>query len=139
MITDGTASAPSSEPDPPSDNTTLTEVVDGYRDSGFSGDFWAEEGASVRCGGCASVMDARRFVMHSLRRLEGASDPDDMVAVAATTCPVCNSNGTIVLGYGPMSSRTDADVLMAMQDFRDDDVLPPDAGPGEMPLNHASS
>ena len=125
---------PSSEPAPPSDNTTLTEVVDGYREAGFAGDFGAEEGASIRCGACGAVIDARRFAMHSIRRLEGASDPADMVVVAATTCPVCGSQGTIVLGYGPMASATDADVLMAMQDRRDDDVLPPDAGPGEMPI-----
>lgn len=126
-------------PDPPSDNTTLTEVIDGYGTAGFTGDFFAEEGATVRCDSCSSVLDARRLPMHSIRRLEGASDPDDMVAVVATTCPSCGAQGTIVLGYGPMSSPTDADVLMGMTDRRDDDVLQPDASPDELPDDAPSS
>lgn len=116
---------------PPSDNTTMTEVIDDYRAAGFASDFFAEDGAIVRCGRCSSTLDARRLAMHSIRRLEGASDPADMTVIAATSCPVCRANGTIVLGYGPMSSATDADVLMAMQDCRNDDVLPPDSTPGE--------
>ena len=115
----------------PSDNTTMTEVIDDYRKAGFASDFFAEDGAIVRCGRCSSTLDARRLAMHSIRRLEGASDPADMTVIAATSCPVCRADGTIVLGYGPMSSATDADVLMAMQDCRDDDVLPPDSAPGE--------
>jgi hypothetical protein len=119
----------------PSDHTTLTEVIDGYREAGFDGDFWAEEGGKLRCNHCGSVAGAQQFTMHSLRRLEGASDPDDMVAVVASTCPTCQSNGTLVLGYGPMSSKTDADVLLAMQDHRDSDVLSPDSGPTDEPVS----
>lgn len=117
----------------PSDHTTLTEVIDGYRAAGFDRDFWAEENARIRCNHCDSVLAAGRFIIHSLRRLEGASDPDDMVAVVASTCPACQSNGTLVLGYGPMSSRTDADVLVALQDHRCSEVLSPDSGPADEP------
>lgn len=117
----------------PSDNTTLVEVVEGYRQSGFTGDFFAEEEALVRCGTCDRVVAAARIPMHSIRRLEGASDPADMIAVVATTCPECGADGTLVVGYGPMASMTDADVLKGMPDRRDDDVLHPSAAPGEAP------
>ncbi|MGK2959022.1 MAG: hypothetical protein ACSLFB_11625 [Acidimicrobiales bacterium] len=115
----------------PSESITLTEVIDGYRDSGFAGDFWAEDPSSLRCGSCDSVLDARRVPMHSMRRMEGASDPDDMVVVVASTCPVCGARGTAVLGYGSMATITDADVLVALQDRRCDDVLPGDSSTGE--------
>lgn len=50
--------------------------------------------------------------MHSHRRLEGASDPDDMVAIVAISCPVCATQGTLSPQYGPMGHwEEDADVL----------------------------
>lgn len=119
----------------PSDRTTLTAVVDAYRSSGFAGDFFAEEGdppgaaAIVRCGTCGAALEPWRLAMHSIRRLEGASDPADMTAVVATTCPVCAVDGTIVVSYGPMASDVDADVFLAMRDRRDDEVLPPNQPP----------
>lgn len=119
------------EHDAPSDNTTLTEVIDRYRDAGFTADFSAEEGCSLRCGACGSVVDAGRVSAHSIRRLEGASDPSDMLALVAVTCPVCAAQGTAVLGYGPMASAVDADVLTALRDRRDDDVLPPNSAPDD--------
>jgi len=130
----------------PSDRTTLTEVVDAYRASGFAADFFAEEpadgtrtggsgahggGPMVRCARCACVLEPGRLPIHSMRRLEGASDPADMVAVIATTCPVCGSDGTLVLAYGPMASAVDSDVLLALKDRRNDDVLPPAMAPAE--------
>lgn len=117
----------------PSDNTTLASVLDGYRSDGFDADFSAEAGAMVRCGRCASTVEARGMPMHSLRRLEGASDPADMIAVVATSCPVCGAEGTLVLAYGPMASEEDADVLAALRDVRRDDVLPPSSSTDELP------
>jgi ribosomal protein S27AE len=117
----------------PSDNTTLTEVVDSYRSSGFASDFFAEAGSRVRCGRCSAVIDAHTLAMHSMRRLEGASDPDDMVAVIATSCPVCGADGTLVLGFGPAASEEDSDVLADLRDQRLSDVLPAGASPDETP------
>jgi hypothetical protein len=116
----------------PSDNTTLTEVVQGYRDAGFVADFWAEE-AGVRCGACQSVLEPSRLSMQSLRRLEGASDPAESVAVVATSCPVCGADGTMVLAYGGAATGVDSDVLGAMSDRRDSDTLPADSAPNETP------
>lgn len=42
----------------PSGNTTLTEVVDGYRAAGYDGDFFAEGDTRVRCGSCQSSTPA---------------------------------------------------------------------------------
>lgn len=53
--------------------------------------------------------------MAGLGRAEGVSDPDDMLAVVAVTCPNCGTPGTVVLGYGPESSEDDAEVLLALQ------------------------
>ena len=117
----------------PSDHTTLTDVLEGYADAGFTASFAAQEGGVVRCDTCGSELDPGGIRMRSLRRLEGASDPDDMLAVVALECDVCGAAGTMVLGYGPASSDIDSDVLKALQDRRADGDLPGHAPPSETP------
>ena len=92
-------------PPQPSDNTTLTHVLDELGASGWTGQFVAREGGAVRCTTCAAVLAARDLVVHRERRLEGASDPDDLSLVVATDCPVCGTAGTLVLSYGPERVR----------------------------------
>ena len=121
------------QPAPPSDHTTLTEVLDGYAEAGFTSSFAAHEGGVVRCDACGTDLDPRRLDMRSLRRLEGASDPDDMLAVVAVQCDLCGASGTMVLGYGPAASDVDGDVLRALQDRREDGDLPAHAPPSETP------
>ena len=125
-------SAPGSGVTPdPSDNTTLREVLAGYVDSGFTAEFSPLEHSIIACNSCASTIAANRFTIHSLRRLEGASDPDDMMAVVATACPSCGAQGVLVLGYGPMAAAEDADILVSMQDARAQEPLPPDSSPAD--------
>jgi hypothetical protein len=115
----------------PSDNTTLVEVLDQYAEGGFDSTFWAEEGGIVRCEACDSTLEPGRMKMQSLRRLEGASDPDDMMAVVAMECPVCGRAGTMVLGFGPSASEADQQVMSCLQDRRLDDGVPAASAPGE--------
>ena len=110
---------------------TLTEVLAGYSAGGYTGSFTALEGGSVECHVCNSKTSASRVKMSSLRRMEGASDPDDMVAVVAIECPSCAAKGTLVLGFGPTASEEDSDVLHCLQDFRSDSKAPGNSAPGE--------
>jgi len=52
----------------------------------------------------------------SLGRIEGASDPGDMAAVVAFTCPHCDAKDVLVLKYGPDATAADADVLLGLAD-----------------------
>lgn len=115
----------------PSDNTTLTEVLAGYEANGFDAPLTVVEGGSIECNSCGFTVAAKEYTMQSLRRMEGASDPDDMVAAVAVTCPSCDAQGVLVLGYGPMASAEDSDVLVALQDGRGDDDLPPNSSPAD--------
>ena len=72
----------------------------------------------MRCGACRTVSDAATVSINALSRAEGASDPDDMAAVAALTCPWCSMGGALVLSYGPTASMEDADVLERLSDER---------------------
>jgi hypothetical protein len=123
-------------PDPnvslPDDNTTLTEVLALYADGGFTGIFSVSPEGLVECGTCGEESEPAAVPMHSLRRLEGASDPADMLAVAAVTCPSCNTRGTVTMMYGPMATPEESIVMSSLHDSRDDSLAPPDSAPDEM-------
>lgn len=99
----------------PSDNTTLTQVLHDLGEDGWSGQLIPVVGGRVRCTNCDAVTEAGDLRVETERRLEGASDPDDMSLVIATTCPSCDTRSTIVLGYGPAGSDEDGDIVVALQ------------------------
>lgn len=117
--------------DEPSDGTTLTEVLEGYATAGFTGSFSVTQDSELQCHECETVSAPAAVAMASLRRLEGASDPDDMFAVVAITCPACSTKGTLILGFGPTAPAEDSDVLRALQDERKEGDLPANSAPGE--------
>lgn len=99
----------------PSDNTTLTSIVDGLAEKGFGGSLTPLPGGDMQCSNCDAFSPAGEFTVETLRRLEGASDPDEMLAVVAAICPRCGQGGVAVLGYGPIASEADADVMALLQ------------------------
>jgi hypothetical protein len=92
---------------------TLLSVLDHFATLGFTGQFDVHDGG-IRCLHCRQASPAAGIRLEELRRLEGASDPADMLAVAALRCPQCGALGTIVLNYGPESTPEDAEVLGAL-------------------------
>jgi hypothetical protein len=101
-------------PGAPSDNTTVGAVLAGLAEDGFTVELWARPGGQVRCGACGATSPASDFVIGPERRLEGASDPDDMQLVVGATCPACGRKGALSLHYGPTAGEDDADVLVAL-------------------------
>lgn len=99
----------------PSDNTTLSSVLVGLEREGFAAQFVAAEGGSLRCGACGVQSPAGTYAVETIRRLEGASEPDEMMSVVAAVCPGCGNRGTAVLGYGPGASPEDAAVSLALR------------------------
>lgn len=100
-----------STPEYASDGTTLVEVIRLLEAEGYTGQMAAVEGARIRCFTCREDSEAAGVKLDMLRRTEGASDPDDMVAVAALTCPNCGAKGTVALKYGPEAPPDEAEVL----------------------------
>jgi hypothetical protein len=123
--------------DPAGGESTIIEVLEGYANGGFDSSFIVTDEADLECVECGNVTAAAKFSMSSLRRLEGASDPADMVAVVAITCPVCGSRGTAILGYGPSATEQDSGVLKELRDDRDDSTAPGNSAPGETTGDHA--
>ena len=100
------------DPANPTD-TPLGQVVDQY-DRGDDGSFRTVPGARIECLTCRRDFPAEEVDADRLARLEGVSDPADMVMVVTVSCPNCGACGSLVLPYGPDASAEDADAVRAM-------------------------
>ena len=96
------------------DDKTIDEVMAAMEAEGFGGQMAARAGGAIACFTCREESPADQVTVHSLHRIEGVSDPDDMLAVAALTCPRCGALGTVVLGYGPEADPDESDVLVRL-------------------------
>ena len=99
---------------PARDPSSMFEILRDFQADGYGGDLFAVEGGSIRCGSCSTERPAGDYDVAELRRMEGASDPADMAAVVAATCPSCGERGAMVVMYGPEAGPADSDVLAAL-------------------------
>ncbi len=110
----------------------MVTALRSYERAGFVGDFGITEGGLVHCFTCGSDQSPAVVVAHSIRRIEGASDPGDNAELVAIHCGVCRTPGVLVLRYGPETPPEHGLVARAMRDGRSDDVLPGDQSPSEV-------
>ena len=103
---------------PASDASSLGEILASYEADGYGGQTAVRPGGRVLCLSCHRESPAQDFAVDRLCRTEGASDPDDMLAVAAVVCPACATPATLVLAYGPEADEDQATVLAALHDGR---------------------
>jgi hypothetical protein len=106
-----------SESTPPITNPTdtpLSAVLARLAEQGFTGQFATRDQGAVQCLTCRATAPAESHHADEVTRLEGVSDPDDMVMVAPLRCASCGAQGTLVLNYGPESSAEESDVLLAL-------------------------
>lgn len=100
---------------PSAGDTPLSDVTTAIDAEHGDGQFGVLEGAELRCFTCRETFSAADVTADRLTRLEGASDPSDMVSVIPVTCPHCGTSGSLVLNYGAEASAEEADVLAAME------------------------
>ena len=110
-----------------SDGTTLVEVIRQLEADGYTAQMAAVEGCSIRCFACHTDSPAQDVRLDGVRRTEGASDPADMVAVAALRCPACGAKGTVALKYGPIATPEEAEVLALLDAHGGGRQAPPPA------------
>lgn len=97
--------------------TTLAELLHRAEREGVDGEFErvGDEGR-LRCSHCGQVVAASGVDRIWSRRLEGASDPDDMLHVSALRCPECGGAGVFVAHFGPAADPGEARVLQELPD-----------------------
>ena len=119
---DRTGAAPEAGRDPM--DTPLLAVLRRYEEDGYRAQFDAREGGVIHCFSCGQDVPAASCRHGTVRRLEGASDPADMLAVIPVRCPGCGALGVVVANFGPEASLADAEVLTEL------DRAPPQAQAG---------
>jgi hypothetical protein len=114
------------------EDTTVTTMVAVSADAGYAYEFVVQSDTRIRCSNCQGLRHASEYSMDALRRMEGASDPDDTIAVIGVRCPACSAQGTMVLNYGPSGSPEEGDVLLAVHDNRVHSAVTTGTAPGEV-------
>lgn len=103
--------------DPRPEGLTLTDVLQDFSASGFTGEFEVDdENGSVLCLRCSAVHRPDELSISSTHRLEGVSDPADMAIVLGARCPSCDQQGVVICRYGPEASAGDAELLRVASD-----------------------
>ena len=104
---------------------SLAEVLDAAEAEGVRAEFDIEahgaaeqsptdapaESGRLRCSACGRTSDAGEFTRSWTRRLEGASDPADMLHVSGLQCPNCSSLGVLISPYGASADPEHAEIL----------------------------
>lgn len=99
-------------------DATLSQVLAGLAAEGYDADFFVDDEGGICCRACGTCTAADEISLDGLRRIEGASDPADMAAVLAVTCPRCGERGSAIVRYGPEASAGDAQVLLTIDNHR---------------------
>ena len=101
---------------PPSSlgDESAVSVLEEFADAGWTVDHLVRSSGEIECGRCNEVVSADRWLIGAQHRIEGASDPDDMQLAVGLACPQCEARGAIVIGYGPMASENDSDVMLRL-------------------------
>jgi hypothetical protein len=107
-------------PGAPSDNTTAVAEIDELREQGYRADLVVGEGGVVRCTQCQHEEQPGDLDVDVFRRLEGASEPDEMSAILAITCRECGTKGIVMVGYGPNASPEEGDLLLGVETPEDE-------------------
>ncbi|MCU1459248.1 MAG: hypothetical protein JWL73_3340 [Actinomycetia bacterium] len=97
------------------DATTLLDAIHGLEAFGYHGQFIARTGGQIECVVCKHESAPERMRCDLIYRLEGPSDPSDMLAIGALRCPRCGTHGTLVLNYGPEAGEEDDEALRRLE------------------------
>jgi hypothetical protein len=109
---------PTYEPAAPSDGTTLVEVLAAMAADGYAANVTVTEDGTLRCPACGTESAPRQVTLDAKRRLEGASEPDEVQAALAVRCPRCETKGAVVVHFGVQSTFAESAVLNALVDGR---------------------
>lgn len=96
-------------------DTPLLAVLRQFEAEGFSSQFQAVDGGRLRCLTCRRSIPASSIDANRIARLEGASDPADMLGIAPVICPECDARGILVFNFGPEATVEEVEVLMDVE------------------------
>ena len=102
-------------PDPQNPTDQAPSEIEAALTVDGGGQFQAVADGDILCLTCRTSSPAASQRTHEATRLEGTSDPDDMLLVLPVRCPACGASGSLSLAYGPQASVEDSDVLRHLE------------------------
>jgi hypothetical protein len=97
---------------------TLLDALNAAAAEGFVHQFMIDQTGEIRCVSGEHRIKPDEITPVRWWRLEGPTDPDDMLMVTSFSCPRCGVRGSITLAYGPHASATDMAVATSLQTSR---------------------
>ena len=97
---------------------SIADALREFEARGYIGQFVIRSGGLIECSGCGHAQRPKEVPLEAMRRLEGVSDPADMVFVGALHCAECGTRGTAIVNYGPTAPASHAEVLRGLDDQR---------------------
>lgn len=122
---------------------SIADALKEFERRGYVGQFAVRPGGHVECVACGCQHEPEKVPLSAMRRVEGVSDPADMVFVGALECTCCGQRGTATLKYGALAQPEEAQVLRhldnrrastALTHRREDASLVRDTGWQELPF-----
>ncbi len=99
--------------------TTVTEVINHLRNTGYQEDFNLQQNCLQCRNGHYSVFH-NEFVIDKVYRFEGPSDPADEATVYAISSPKYDIKGILVNGAGIYTDALTDEMLQSLQMKRND-------------------
>lgn len=97
---------------------SIADALREFELRGYIGQFVIRGGGAVECQKCGASHRPAEVPLEAMRRIEGVSDPADMVFVGALRCPECGLTGTATIKYGPAAGADDAAALRGLDNQR---------------------
>jgi len=98
--------------------SSLTDVLTEFATAGYKGSFSAHAPGHLECGACGKWHEPGDLQFEAMRRIEGVTDPDDELAVAALECGTCHMLGIVVLPYGTRAGPVAGRILRELKATR---------------------
>lgn len=100
------------ESQPDETDESAVSVLEDFANEGWATNHIVRSDGAIECGACGEQSSADRWAVGAQHRIEGASDPDALQLIVGVSCPHCEDQGALVLGYGPNASTDESDVML---------------------------
>lgn len=93
---------------------SLRDVLNVARRHGIDTDMSPTPDGMIRCGRCDSINRPDDVTRDWIHRLEGTTDPDELLSASAVRCPQCGGAGVLVLPFGPLADEVEARIARSL-------------------------
>lgn len=103
---------------------SLSEILTAADHHGADTNMSPTPDGMIRCSGCGTTSRPEDVTRDWVHRLEGTSDPDELLSASAIRCPRCGRTGVLVLPFGPLADEVEARIARTLPAPLNADMAP---------------